>query len=89
MHRTQHSVDKFGKMEKASIGRSRRGQKNGQTPKLMDCSKPEQVSTKEHGKVVKRFQILEDGRVLAKEATNWKIEGQKKEVSREKSIRGF
>ena len=44
-------------------------------PQLMICWKPEQVGTKEYGKMLKRIQILEDGRVLAKEATNWKIEG--------------
>ena len=36
------------------------------------------MSTKEHGKMLKRIQILEDGRGPAKEATYWKIEGQKK-----------
>ena len=47
-------------------------------PKLMSCCKPEKVGTKEHCKMPKRIQILEDGRVPAKEARNWKIEGQKK-----------
>ena len=37
-------------------------------PKLMNCSKLEQVGTKEHGKMLKRIQILEDGRVPAKRA---------------------
>ena len=46
----------------------------------MNCCKPEQVGTKEHGKMLKRIQILEDGRVPAKEATNWKIEGQKRRI---------
>ena len=55
----------------------------------MNCCKPEQVDTKEYGKMIKRIQVLEDGRVLAKEARNWKIEGHKKEGSRKKSIRGF
>ena len=57
-------------------------------PKLMNCCKPEQVGTKEHGKMLKRIQVFEDGRVPAKEARNWKIEGQK-EKNHEKSIRGF
>ena len=37
-------------------------------PTLMKCCRSEQVSTKEHGKILKRIQILEDGRVPAKEA---------------------
>ena len=37
-------------------------------PKLMNCCKPEQVGTKGHGQMLKRIQVLEDGRVLAKEA---------------------
>ena len=32
-------------------------------PKLMNCCKPERVGTKEHGKMLKRIQVLEDGRV--------------------------
>ena len=51
-------------------------------PKLMNCCRPEQVSTKEHGKMLKRIQILEDGRVLAKEANNLKIEAQKRRITR-------
>ena len=59
-------------------------------PKFMNCCKPEQVGTKEHGKMLKRIQVLEDGRVPAKEARNWKIElKDKKESSLGKSIRGF
>ena len=46
----------------------------GKGPKLMSCCKPEQVGTKEHGKMLKRIQVLEDGRVPAKEARDWKIE---------------
>ena len=46
-------------------------------PKLMNCCKPEQVGTKEYGKMLKRIQVLKDGRVPAREARNWKIEGQK------------
>ena len=42
-------------------------------PKLRNCCKLEQVG----------IQVLQDGRVLAKEATNWKIEGQKRRISRE------
>ena len=47
--------------------------KNG-TKIDIDCCKPELVGTKEHGKMLKRTQILEDGRVPAKEAKNWKTE---------------
>ena len=36
----------------------------------MNCCKPEQVGTKEDGKMLKRIQILVDGRVPAKEAKN-------------------
>ena len=46
-------------------------------PKLMNCCKPEQVGTKEYGKMFERIQVLEDGRVPVKEARNWKIEGKK------------
>ena len=42
-------------------------------PKLLNCCKPEQVGTEEHGKMLKRIQIVEDGRVPAKEAKRWKI----------------
>ena len=55
----------------------------------MNCCTSEQVGTKEYGKMLKRIRILEDGRVPVKETGNWKIEGQKVEESREKSIRGF
>ena len=51
-------------------------------PNLMNCCKPEQVGTKERGKMFKRIQILEDGRVPAKQANNWKIKGPKKRITR-------
>ena len=51
-------------------------------PKLMTCCRPEHVSTQEHGKMLKRLQILEDGSVPAKEATNRKIEGHKRRITR-------
>ena len=54
-------------------------------PKLMNCCKPQQVGTKEHGKMLKRIQVLEDGRVPAKEATKWEIERQKR-VNHEKRV---
>ena len=56
-------------------------------PTMMNCCRPEQVNTKEHGKVSKRIQILEDGRVPAREANNGRSED-KKEESRGKSTRG-
>ena len=34
----------------------------------MNCCKPEQAGTKKHGNMLKRIQVLEDGRVPAKEA---------------------
>ena len=61
-------------------------------PKLMNRCRPEQVGAKEHGKMVKRIQILEEGRVPAKEARNWKIEGKKRRITRKKckrQINGF
>ena len=36
----------------------------------MNCCKPDQVGTRGNGKMLKRIQILEDGRVPAKEAKN-------------------
>ena len=47
-------------------------------PKLMSC-KLVQVGTEKHGKMLKRIQILEGGRVLPNEAENWKIEREKEE----------
>ena len=35
-------------------------------PKLMNCCNPEQMGTKEYGNMLKRIQVLEDGRVSAK-----------------------
>ena len=51
-------------------------------PQFIHCCKPEQVGTKEYGKMLERVQILGDGRVPAKEARNWKIEGQKRRITR-------
>ena len=51
-------------------------------PKLMNCCRPGQVDTKEFWKMVKRIQILEEGRVPAKEAKNWRIDGEKKRITR-------
>ena len=51
----------------------------------MNCCKPERRGTKEYGDMLKRIQTLEDGGVPAKEANNWRIEGQKKK-SRERQM---
>ena len=60
-----------------------------QRSKLMNCCKPEQMGTNEYGKMLKRIQVLEDGRVPAKEARNWRIEGQKRRITREEYQRLF
>ena len=39
-------------------------------PQLMNCCRPEQMDTKEFGKMVKRIQTLEEGRVPSKEFEN-------------------
>ena len=51
-------------------------------PTLTNCCKPEQVGTKEYSKMLKRIQKFEDGRVPAKEAKNWRIEGKKRRTTR-------
>ena len=48
----------------------------------MDHCRPEQMGTKDNGNMLKRVQTLEDGGVPAKEALNWRIEGQKKRITR-------
>ena len=53
----------------------------------MNCCKLVQVGTKEHDKMMKRFQTLEDGRIPAKMARNWKTEGQKRRITREEHRR--
>ena len=53
-------------------------------PKLVNSCKPEQMGTKEFGNMMmKRIQILEEGRVQAKETKNWRIEGEKKSTIKE------
>ena len=56
---------------------------------MMNCCKPEQVGTKEPGKMLKRIQVLEDGRVPAKKARDWKIERQNKRITRKEYKRLF
>ena len=42
----------------------------------------EPMGTKKFGKMVRIIQTLEEGRVPAKEAKNWRIEGEKKRIAR-------
>ena len=51
-------------------------------PTLINCCMPEPMGTKDFGKMVKRIQTLEEGRVPAKEAKNWRIEEEKKRITR-------
>ena len=51
-------------------------------PKLMNCCRTERMGTKEYGEMLKTLHTVEDGRFQAKEATNWRIEGQKKKSTR-------
>ena len=53
----------------------------------MNCCKLEQVGTQGNGKMLKRFLILEDGRVLVKEANFWNIDGQIWRVTRKEDGR--
>ena len=41
------------------------------------------MGTQEYCKMLKRIQVLEDGRVPAVEARNWSIEGQKRRITRQ------
>ena len=41
------------------------------------------MDTNEFGKMMKRIQILDEGRVPAKEAKSWRIEGEKKNTRKE------
>ena len=52
-------------------------------PQLVNCCMPEPMGTKEFGKMVKRITTLDEGRVPPKEAKNWRIEGEKKRITRE------
>ena len=50
-------------------------------PKLMNCCKPDNTGTKECGTILKRIQVLKEGRIPAKEARGKKIERQKEGLS--------
>ena len=45
-------------------------------PELMNRCKPEPMGTQGYGKMLRRIPVLEDGRVPAKEARNWRTRGQ-------------
>ena len=51
-------------------------------PKLLNYCRPDQVDTKEHDKMLKRIQILEDGRVPVKETKDWNVQGKKRRITR-------
>ena len=51
-------------------------------PKLVTRCRPEQMGAKEFGKMWKIIQTLEEGRVPAKEAKHWRVEGEKKIIAR-------
>ena len=51
-------------------------------PKRINCCRLGQMGTKEFSKMMKRIQTLEEGRVPAREAKNWRIEGEKKRIAR-------
>ena len=52
------------------------------TDGMMNCCKLEPIGTQGCGKMLKSIQVLEDGRVPAKEARYWRIEGQKRRITR-------
>ena len=52
-------------------------------PKMVNCCRPEQLGTKEFGKTMKRVQTLEEGRVPVKEAKKWRMEEEKRRITRE------
>ena len=56
-------------------------------PKLINCCMPEPMGTKEFGDMLKRLQTLEEGRVPAKEAKYWRIEGEKNRITRKECRR--
>ena len=58
-------------------------------PKLINCCRPEQMDTKEFGKMVQRVQTLFEERVPAKEAKNWRIDGEKERITRKEYNRLF
>ena len=59
-------------------------------PKLMVRCRPEKMDTKEDGKMIKRILILEEGKVSDMISRGWKVDWEKKRVSRKecKRLRG-
>ena len=55
-------------------------------PKLVNCCGPEQVGTKEFGKMMKIIQILEEGRVPAEET---KLTEKRKEIGVSEAVNFF
>ena len=51
-------------------------------PKLMNHCRPEKTDTKEHGKMLKILLKLEEGRVPHGNAKGWKVEGDRRRVTR-------
>ena len=51
-------------------------------PKLMNCCRQEQMGTKEFGKMLKRIQVLKDGRVPAKEGKELENRWKKTRITR-------
>ena len=47
------------------------------------------MGTKDFGRMLKRLQTLEEGGAPAKETKNWRIEGEKKRITREEYQRLF
>ena len=58
-------------------------------PKLMNCCRPEQMGTKEFGRMLKRLQTLQEGTAPAKETKNGRIDGKKKRITRREYQRLF
>ena len=80
MHRTSILVGKCWKVGRIDKQRKCSGHaKQRMGPKLMNCCRPEHVATKEYGEMLKIIQVLEDGRVLAKEAQIVKLKDKKGE----------
>ena len=50
--------------------------------KLVNCCRPEQTDTKEFVKMMKRIQTLKELESFATGAKDWKIEGEKKRITR-------
>ena len=100
VHGPKFLSKKTGNMEKTPSGRmDRQGEvlircrkcsgyaRQRMGPKQTNCCRPEQMDTKEFGKLRKRIQILEEGRVPAKEAKNWRIDVEKKRITRKECKR--